>query len=161
MPDSHWENLKELFHSALALPYQERASYLEQACNGDIALRQAVESLIKAHEDTSHIIDTPAYRAAADMLIDGAALKANQTVGRYRICSLLGQGGMGKVYLAEDTRLHRKVALKILPIDLAANKDRIRRFEQEAQAAATLNHPNIAHIYEVGEEGTTHFIAMA
>src|ERR1700675_4434956 len=67
---------------------------------------------------------------------------------------------MGEVYLAEDTRLHRKVALKILPTELAANKDRMRRFEQEAQAAAALNHPNIAHIYEIGESQGTHFIAM-
>src|SRR5215467_2596792 len=67
---------------------------------------------------------------------------------------------MGEVYLADDTRLHRKVALKILPSDLAANKDRMRRFEQEAQAAAALNHPNIAHIYEIGEAGDTRFIAM-
>ena len=67
---------------------------------------------------------------------------------------------MGEVYLAEDTRLHRKVALKILPSELAANKDRMRRFEQEAQAAAALNHPNIAHIYEIGESGGVNFIAM-
>jgi len=67
---------------------------------------------------------------------------------------------MGEVYLAEDTRLHRKVALKILPSELAADKDRMRRFEQEAQAAAALNHPNIAHIYEIGESGGVNFIAM-
>src|SRR5438105_13575203 len=67
---------------------------------------------------------------------------------------------MGEVYLAEDTRLHRKVALKILPTELAANKDRMRRFEQEAQAAAALNHPNIAHIYEIGEGKGVNFIAM-
>src|SRR6266702_6234738 len=67
---------------------------------------------------------------------------------------------MGEVYLAEDTRLHRKVALKILPTELAANKDRMRRFKQEAQAAAALNHPNIATIYEIGESDDTHFIAM-
>src|SRR5881227_2865054 len=67
---------------------------------------------------------------------------------------------MGEVYLAEDTRLHRKVALKILPTELAANKDRMRRFEQEAQAAAALNHPNIAHVYEIGERDGVHFIAM-
>src|SRR6185369_11151447 len=63
-------------------------------------------------------------------------------------------------YLAEDTRLHRKVALKILPTDLASNKDRMRRFEQEATSAAALNHPNIAHIYEIGEAEGINFIAM-
>src|SRR3989442_3159106 len=67
---------------------------------------------------------------------------------------------MGEVYLAEDTRLHRKVALKILPADLASNQDRMRRFEQEATAAAALNHPNIAHIYEIVESDSTNFIAM-
>ncbi|MCA1850236.1 MAG: protein kinase, partial [Acidobacteria bacterium] len=87
-------------------------------------------------------------------------LPPNTRLGRYEIRSLLGAGGMGEVYLAEDTRPHRKVALKILPADLAANQDRMRRFEQEATAAAALNHPNIAHIYEVGESGGTHFIAM-
>jgi serine/threonine protein kinase len=81
-------------------------------------------------------------------------------LGRYEIRSKLGEGGMGEVYLAEDTRLHRKVALKILPTALAANKDRMRRFEQEAQAAAALNHPNIAHIYEIGESGGVNFNAM-
>src|SRR6266581_4018436 len=105
------------------------------------------------------------------------SLAAGTKLGRYEIRSQIGEGGMGEVYLAEDTRLHRKVALKILPTELAANKDRMRRFEQEAQAAAALNHPNIAHIYEIGEgrgssptlkegssgalsENVVHFIAM-
>src|SRR5438128_4866651 len=81
-------------------------------------------------------------------------------LGRYEIRSQLGAGGMGEVYLAEDTRLHRNVALKILPADLASNQDRMRRFEQEATAAAALNHPNIAHIYEIGEVDALNFIAM-
>ncbi len=81
-------------------------------------------------------------------------------LGRYEIRSKIGEGGMGEVYLAEDARLHRKVALKILPANLAANKDRMRRFEQEAQAAAALNHPNIAHIYEIGDSDGVNFIAM-
>src|SRR5436190_14176290 len=81
-------------------------------------------------------------------------------LGRYEIRSQIGEGGMGEVYLAEDTRLHRKVALKILPAELASNEDRMRRFEQEAQAAAALNHPNIAHIYEISEADGAHFIAM-
>jgi len=88
------------------------------------------------------------------------AAETGTKLGRYEIRSKLGEGGMGEVYLAEDTRLHRKVALKILPTELAANKDRMRRFEQEAQAAAALNHPNIAHIYEIGEGKGVNFIAM-
>ncbi|MDQ3818646.1 MAG: protein kinase, partial [Acidobacteriota bacterium] len=87
-------------------------------------------------------------------------LSPNTRLGRYEIRSRLGAGGMGEVYLTEDTRLHRKVALKILPAELASNQDRMRRFEQEATAAAALNHPNIAHIYEIGESDGTHFIAM-
>jgi serine/threonine protein kinase len=81
-------------------------------------------------------------------------------LGHYEIISQLGAGGMGEVYLAQDTRLDRKVALKILPADLAANQDRMRRFVQEAKAAAALNHPNIAHVYEIGEDDGTNFIAM-
>jgi serine/threonine protein kinase/Tol biopolymer transport system component len=81
-------------------------------------------------------------------------------LGRYEVRSLLGAGGMGEVYLAEDSQLRRPVALKILPGELAANQDRMRRFVLEAQAAATLNHPNIAHIYEIGETEGLNFIAM-
>src|SRR5437660_10541490 len=88
-------------------------------------------------------------------------LAAETRLGRYEIRSKIGAGGMGEVYLADDTQLHRKVALKILPADLASNQDRMRRFEQEAQAAAALNHPNIATIHEIGESDGVNFIAMA
>src|SRR5438445_12354960 len=101
-------------------------------------------------------------------------LNSGTRLGRYEIRAKIGEGGMGEVYLAEDTRLHRKVALKVLPADLASNQDRMRRFEQEATAAAALNHPNIAHIYEIGSSPLavrgadshsttnqeTHYIAM-
>src|SRR6266699_7174257 len=87
-------------------------------------------------------------------------LLPHTSVSHYRIVSKIGVGGMGEVYLAQDTKLDRKVALKILPADLAANQDRMRRFVQEAKAAAALNHPNIAHIYEIGESEGTNFIAM-
>src|SRR4026209_1902195 len=87
-------------------------------------------------------------------------LPQDTQLGRYKIISLLGAGGMGEVYLAQDTTLQRKVALKVLPPDVAANQDRMRRFKQEATAAASLNHPSIAHIYEIGEADGFHFIAM-
>ncbi len=87
-------------------------------------------------------------------------LKPGTTIGRYQIDSWIGAGGMGEVYLAEDTRLVRKVALKILPTELASSREHMRRFTLEAKAAAALNHPNIAHIYEIGESNDLHFIAM-
>ncbi|HLN99290.1 MAG TPA: protein kinase [Pyrinomonadaceae bacterium] len=87
-------------------------------------------------------------------------MSPNTTLSHYHIVSRIGAGGMGEVYLAQDTKLDRKVALKILPADLAADQDRMRRFVQEAKAAAALNHPNIAHIYEIGESDSTNFIAM-
>src|SRR5947209_17952150 len=94
-------------------------------------------------------------------------LTAGTKLGRYEIRSKIGEGGMGEVYLAQDTKLDRKVALKILPAEVATNRDRMERFVREAKAAAALNHPHIAHIYEIGESGSSptvregvHFIAM-
>src|SRR5438445_1433597 len=87
-------------------------------------------------------------------------IAAGTKLGRYEIRSKIGEGGMGEVYLAEDAELHRKIALKLLPSEVAAHPDRMRRFKQEATAAAALNHPNIAHIYEIGEQRGVNFIAM-
>src|SRR5439155_5849602 len=88
-----------------------------------------------------------------------AVLKPGATLGRYEIRSQLGAGGMGEVYLAQDTRLDRKVALKILPDEVAADPDRMKRFVQEAKAASGLNHPNIITIYEIDQTDSTPFIA--
>jgi serine/threonine-protein kinase len=87
-------------------------------------------------------------------------LEPKTQLGRYEIRSLIGAGGMGEVYLAQDTSLNRRVALKVLPADVASNQDRMRRFKQEATSAASLNHPNIAHIYEIGQSDDLNFIAM-
>jgi eukaryotic-like serine/threonine-protein kinase len=87
-------------------------------------------------------------------------LLPDKNLSHYRIISKLGAGGMGEVYLAQDTKLDRKVALKVLPADVASNRDRMERFVREAKAAAALNHPNIAHVYEIGESDSTHYIAM-
>src|SRR5229473_1777820 len=88
------------------------------------------------------------------------SLVTGTKLGRYEIRTQLGAGGMGEVYLAQDTKLDRKVALKILPAELASNRDRMERFIREAKAAAALSHPNIAQIFEIGEVSGTHFIAM-
>src|SRR5258705_4577947 len=87
-------------------------------------------------------------------------LGGNLTVSHYRIVSKLGAGGMGEVYLAQDSKLDRKVALKILPAEVASNRDRMDRFVREAKSAAALSHPNIAQIFEIGEHEGTHYIAM-
>ena len=157
--DPHWENLQRIFLAAVALAPSERRMYLDRACDGDASLRQAVESLLKSHEETG-FIDEPAYRAAAKMLLNGAEFESGQNVAHFKILSLLGEGGMGKIYLAQDTKLHRKVALKFLPAKLEEDQDRIRRFVQEAQSAARLHHPNIAQIFEIGDYESTHYIAL-
>src|SRR5262245_4015330 len=159
MPDQHWENLKEIFHTAVALAPADRHTYLDHACHGDASLRQAVESLIKSHEETNNFVDVPAYQAAAAMFVNSVDLKAGQNIAHYRIVRLLGEGGMGSVYLAEDTKLHRPVSLKFLSSRFIQDPERLRRFEQEACAASGLNHPNIIHIYEIGHSDSAHFIA--
>src|SRR5262245_46611755 len=87
-------------------------------------------------------------------------LAVGTKLGRYEIRSKIGAGGMGEVYLAQDAKLNRTVALKILPADLASDQSRMRRFVREAQAASSLSHPNVAHIYEIEEVDNYHFIAM-
>jgi serine/threonine protein kinase len=165
MTPEQYERLTELFHAAVELAPDQRAVFLSQACNGDPDLRRELESLLTVRDGA--FTETPPDDIAAGYLaqqgVNSAAapsLAPNTRLDRYEIRSLLGTGGMGEVYLAEDMRLHRKVALKILPAKFASNQDRMRRFEREAQAAAALNHPNIAHIYEIGESENTHFIAI-
>ena len=159
MPDPHWENLKEIFHAAVALAPAERQTYLDRACGNNASLRGAVESLLKSHQETGNFVDVPAYQAAAEMLVDGVDLKAGKSIGHYRIVRLLGEGGMGTVYLAEDTKLNRKVSLKFLSTNFTNDHERLRRFEQEARAASALNHPNILTIHEISEAEGRRYIA--
>ena len=87
-------------------------------------------------------------------------MQVGDQLGHFLIREKIGAGGMGEVYMAEDQRLGRQVAIKILPAELAVDSGRRARFDREARAASALNHPNIAHIYDVGDEDGTHFIAM-
>src|SRR5579863_2827611 len=93
-----------------------------------------------------------------EVMSDPLATGAN--IAHYRVVSRLGEGGMGAVYLADDTRLGRRVALKVLPASVAADPDRMHRFVQEAKLASALTHPNVAYIYEIGEERGIRFLAM-
>ncbi len=154
------QRLEELFHEAVGLGPQERAGFMARVQDSDPELLAAVESLIAAHEGADSLLDAPAYEAAAELIAEAQpALAAGQVVGHYQVIAPLGKGGMGEVYLASDTRLDRKVALKLLPAGLTGNKDRLRRFIQEAKTASALNHPNIITIHEIGQADGAHFIA--
>jgi serine/threonine-protein kinase len=152
--------VEELFHRALERAPNEQAAFLAEASAGDEALRREVESLLAAHEQTTNGLESAVGGLAAEWAEEQKPRAAGpRRLGPYKLLALLGKGGMGEVYLAHDTRLGRKVALKLLPAEFTDHKDRLRRFEQEARAASSLNHPNIITIYEIGRIDDTHFIA--
>lgn len=160
MTPERWEQVGKLYQAALALPPSEREIFLDDACGDDTAMRRELESLLAAEGDAGSFLALGAMKDAAKMLVeDKSLLLVGKKLGHYHLLSLLGSGGMGEVYLAEDTRLKRKVALKLLPAELTANQDRLRRFEQEARAASALNHPNILTIHEIGEAEDRRFMA--
>ncbi len=160
MNAERWQRIDELFHAALAREAEERAEFLAEQCADDTSLRHEVESLLSSLDEAHDFIETPAGDVAAEMLgTHQPAFERGQQIENYRIVRKLGSGGMGEVYLAEDIRLKRNVALKLLPPHFTVNPDRVRRFEREARAASALNHPNIVTIYEIGHSNITHFIA--
>jgi serine/threonine protein kinase/tetratricopeptide (TPR) repeat protein len=157
-----WQQVDRLLEAALEREPGRRADFLTEACGGNEGLRREVESLLAAHDRAGSFIETAPGNLVAEMLNNGTgALSSGQLIGPYRIVAPIGAGGMGQVYLAEDARLGRRVALKILPRDLAADSDRVRRFIQEARAASAINHQNVCTIYDVGETSDHRpFIAM-
>ncbi len=160
MTPERWQQISNLFQTAIELAAVQRSAFLDQACADDQTLRSEVESLISSDADSWELIEKSALEVAAPLLADEQAqLTPGENIGNYEIINLLGRGGMGEVYLAKDQRLNRRVALKLLPSDYTAEKDRLRRFQQEAQAASALNHPNILTIHELVNVDGQHFIA--
>lgn len=159
MKAERWRQVETLFHAARELMPADRAEFLAKACVGDEGLRREIDSLLTEHDRGAAVLEDGASDLAAEWARDQQRATIGQTLGHFRILSQLGKGGMGEVYLAEDQSLRRKVALKLLPREFSGQKDSLRRFEQEAQAASALNHPNIVTIYEIGHANDTHFIA--
>ena len=141
--------VSELYHAALDRLPAEREAFLRQACGGNDALQSQVASLLEYADASTGFLQSP---PAADLI--------GRSIGPYRVVSTLGQGGMGVVYRARDTKLGRDVALKVLPLHWAADADRHARLDREARALATLNHPNIATIYGFEESGNVRALVL-
>src|SRR5262249_33817282 len=160
MTPERWQQVNELFAAVVEIEPAQRSAFLDEACSDDQMLRSEVESLLASDERDWHLIERPAVEVAAPLLADERPqLLSGQNIERYEIVGLIGRGGMGEVYLAADTLLNRKIALKLLPFDYTRDKNRLRRFQQEAQAASALNHPNILTIHEIGQSEDQPFIA--
>src|SRR5437867_8230137 len=160
MTPERWQQVKQIFQSALERNPAERSAFLNQACADDPALRSEVESLISSHDQAGDSIEAMAVEAATEMLAsDPAGPIVGKQIGHYQVVSRIGRGGMGEVFLAQDASLGRKVALKLLRSDFTRIEERLRRFQQEARAASALNHPNILTIHEIGHDGSLHFMA--
>lgn len=155
------KKIEEVYHAALAVSPAAREDFFREFCGADAELRREVESLLAFEQTSGKFLDAPPESLAAEIFSE----QEKQTdfigaeIGRYKIKKLLGEGGMGKVFLAKDIELERLAAIKILPADFSNNEDRINRFIREAKAASSLNHPNILTIYEIGNFQNTRFIA--
>lgn len=153
--------VENVFHAALGVPADDRAAYLAQACGSDESLYAEVCSLISKADTRNSFMDQPALDLGLKVLSQAVEESMiGKVLGSYRVLSKLGKGGMGEVYLAEDTKLGRKVALKFLPQELVNDSWAKRQLEKEAQAAAKLDHPNICSVYDFENSGEHSFIVM-
>src|SRR5262245_58844553 len=143
-----WERVRDLFLQAVELRPEERGRFLDETCGSDSELRGEIESLLAHDSDVDGFAGV--LQETVESLFHATTLKPGTRVGDYEIQQLIGSGGMGEVYQARDSRLARDVAIKVLPAFLTSHPERLRRFEQEARAAAALNHPNILAVYQMG-----------
>ena len=159
MTPQHWQQVKQILQSALERPPCQRFALLDEASGCQPSLRSEIESLILSHDQTGDSNQATVGGATASMLAeDQRGSFIGKNIGLYKVICHIGKGGMGDVFLAHDPSLDRHVALKLLPAEFAQDKDRLRRFKQEAHAASALNHPNILTIHEVGQIDSLNFI---
>jgi serine/threonine protein kinase/Tol biopolymer transport system component len=158
MTPERWQKIKQVFQAALDVDRGARAAFVIQACGDDLDLRKEVEELVFAHEQTVNIMDQSVFKMAAELIEGESESMIGRPLGPYKITGEIGRGGMGEVYMAEDGRLGRRVAVKLLPSRFTFDRERVRRFQQEARAASALNHPNIVTIHEIGQQDSQHFI---
>src|SRR5262249_13095431 len=159
MNRDRWQQIDRIFEAALDIEPSSRRAFLDLQCGTDHSLRVDVEKLLAAHEKAGAFIETAPLDEAAELLLSSSSESlSGRSLLHYSVLNRIGVGGMGHVYLAQDTKLGRRVALKLLPATATADKTTIRRFQQEACAASSLNHPNILTIYEVGYQDDQHFI---
>lgn len=152
--------IEEICLAALDKSQSERTQFLDESCGNDFELRREIELLLSFDEQAADFIETPPEDIAAAIFSKKPDENLiGKTLNHYRVVSILGVGGMGEVYLAEDTKLGRKTALKLLPPQFSTDIERKARFEQEARAASALNHPNIITIYGIERSENLDFIA--
>ena len=159
MTPERWQQIKALLESAIERDPSAREAFLDEACAGDPELRREVEVLLDSHARAGEFIESPAYAVMADSLA-ASDIVPGSAIGPYQIVNRLAAGGMGEIYLAEDSRLGRKVVLKALPTVFTKDPERVRRFQLEARAASALNHPNIITVYEIGQADHLHYIVV-
>ena len=155
MTPKQWERLKNVFQDALDQPAHARHGFIAERCADDVTVLREAEALLATHETAGTFLDEPARVDPADL----ETLVPGTVIGSYKVLDEIGRGGMGVVYLAEDTRLGRMVALKSLPSALAMHPDLRQRLRREARAAATISHPSVAVVYALEEMGDHLFIA--
>ncbi len=175
MNAERWQKIKSLFDAAQQLEPKKREKFLDNACGKDLELRREIEKLIDSFESAESFMESPAAAEVASMFEDKKTLAVNQTTGelkngkfvagtilanRYRIIGLLGKGGMGEVFKAEDIKLNQTVALKFLPDKLEKDKSALERFHAEVRNARQVSHANVCRVFDIGEIENRHFLSM-